>query len=31
MPGVTEALTDSFGKLTEDTTIANRMLRLKSP
>lgn len=28
---VNEVLTDSFGKLTQDTTVENRMLRLKSP
>ena len=28
---VNEVLTDSFGKLVEDTTVVNRMLRLKTP
>lgn len=28
---VNEVLTDSFGKLVQDTTVVNRMLRLKSP
>lgn len=28
---VNEVLTDSFGKLTQDTTVENRMFRLKNP